>query len=176
MAVRPRHAAPTAKRKCLREARMRLPYSAARVSTVRHCAVPGGYLRVTRARVLTTAVPSRHVNPAHAPRRSTLLDPREAAEARAAVDALVERGESWRPPPREPDDGPPAPDELLIVLRAKRKADTRRLYARELALFFAFRAGRDQAAHRVRAAGRATAGLGAGSAATASRCAPRPGA
>ena len=85
-------------------------------------------------------------------RRSKLLEPRQAAELRAAVDLLLERARSWRPPPRGPADGPPTPDELLlIVLRSKRTANTRRLYARELALFFAFCAGRDQAAYAVRA-------------------------
>jgi Phage integrase, N-terminal SAM-like domain len=84
-------------------------------------------------------------------RRSMLLDRRQAAELRAAVDALLARAESWRPPPRDLDDGPPAPDELLlIVLRSKRSPNTRRLYARELALFLGFCQRHEQPVYAVR--------------------------
>jgi site-specific recombinase XerD len=71
---------------------------------------------------------------------------------RAAVDALLERAEAWRPPPPASDDGPPASDELLlIVLRSKRTDNTRAAYARELTLFFAFCERRGQAVYAVRA-------------------------
>jgi hypothetical protein len=48
-------------------------------------------------------------------RRSRLLDGRQAAELRAAVDALLARAASWRPPPRGPDDGPPAPGRVVAA-------------------------------------------------------------
>ncbi len=49
-------------------------------------------------------------------RRSKLLDPRQAAELRAAVDDVLKRAQSWRAPTREPGDGPPGPDELLLIV------------------------------------------------------------
>jgi hypothetical protein len=65
----------------------------------------------------------------------------------------LRRAASWRPPPRGPDDGPPAPDELLpIVLRSKCTHNTRAAYARELALFFfAFCERGGEAVYSVRA-------------------------
>jgi hypothetical protein len=73
-------------------------------------------------------------------RRSKLLDARQAAELRTAVDDVLQRAEGWRAPTREPGDGPPGPEELLlIVLRhyQRRSENTRALYARELVLFLA---------------------------------------
>ena len=65
---------------------------------------------------------------------------------------MLERADAWRPPPRARDDGPPAPDELLlIVLRSKCSPNTRRLYARELTLFLGFCLHRGQAIYAVRA-------------------------
>jgi site-specific recombinase XerD len=87
-------------------------------------------------------------------RRSKLLDPRQAAELRAAVDDVLERAQSWRAPTREPGDGPPGPDELLlIVLRhyQRRSENTRALYARELVLYLAHCQSRGQDPHAVRA-------------------------
>jgi integrase/recombinase XerD len=84
-------------------------------------------------------------------RRSKLLERRQSAELRAAVAAVLERAESWRPPPRARDDTSPAPDELLlIVLRSKRSPNTRRLYARELTLFLGFCLRREQPIYAVR--------------------------
>ena len=87
-------------------------------------------------------------------RRSKLLDRREAAELRAAVEHVLERAQTWRAPPRAADDGPPAPDELLlIVLRhyQRRSENTRRLYARELLLFLAYLKSAGQHPYAVRA-------------------------
>ena len=87
-------------------------------------------------------------------RRSKLLERRQAAELRAAVNDVLERAEAWRAPPARRADGPPAPDELLmIVLRhyQRRSENTRRLYARELLLFLAYCESRGQNLYAVRA-------------------------
>ena len=84
-------------------------------------------------------------------RRSKLLERHQAAELRAAVAAVLEHAQSWRAPRRARDDGPTAPDELLlIVLRSKRSPNTRRLYARELTLFLSFCLRREQPIYAVR--------------------------
>ncbi|MGO9899492.1 MAG: site-specific integrase [Solirubrobacteraceae bacterium] len=70
------------------------------------------------------------------------------------VDEVLERAQSWRAPTREPGDGPPGPDELLlIVLRhyQRRSENTRALYARELVLYVAHCQSRGQDPHAVRA-------------------------
>ena len=85
-------------------------------------------------------------------RRSKLLERRQAAQLRGAVEELLARLDSWRAPARGPDDGPPTPEELLmIVLRSQRSRNTRALYARELTLFLAFCSSREQHAYAVRA-------------------------
>ena len=95
---------------------------------------------------------ARRASPPAANSSAPSRPPSLAAELRAAVDALLAQAQSWRPPPRDVDDGPPAPDELLlIVLRCKRSPNTRRLYARELALFLAFCRRREQPVYAVRA-------------------------
>ncbi len=85
-------------------------------------------------------------------RRSKLLERREAEQLRGAVEELLERIDSWHPAARGPDDGPPTPEELLmVVLRSQRSTSTRALYARELTLFLAFCQSREQHAYAVRA-------------------------
>ena len=88
-------------------------------------------------------------------RRSKLLDARQAAELRTAVDDVLQRAEGWRAPTREPGDGPPGSEELLlIVLRhyQRRSENTRALYARELVLYLAHCQSRGQDPYAVRSA------------------------
>ncbi|MGO9753600.1 MAG: tyrosine-type recombinase/integrase [Solirubrobacteraceae bacterium] len=89
----------------------------------------------------------------HPGRRSKLLDARQAAELRTAVDDVLQRAEGWRAPTREPGNGPPGPEELLmIVLRhyQRRSENTRALYARELVLYLAHCQSRGQDPYAVR--------------------------